>query len=290
MNKLFATVAAAFLLAACNPNQNNSQNTAPSAPPAASDSAAAKAEGQQPPAIALPADVKGLEAAAAKAVEGYQPAAEKQVVYFDKDGKPADKPSPGGYYREVLGAMPDGRLVVQDFYQDNGKPQTLPSILKQGAEVHDFSGGNIEGLLVWLQPDGSIHAAAEVSQGKSDWNVFYRDGRILAQISASNEQLVLFYADGRPMLWGRKTDDGQKIMDTYYSGGGRMSRISSRPGQKPEDAEVAAWDRQGKPAALPDVREDMEAVMSALKETMQYIEQNMGPTADDRTETASAPH
>lgn len=294
MNKLFATVAAALLLAACNPNQNNSQNNAASAPPAASNSAAAQSEGQQPPAMALPADATELEAAAAKDVEGYQPAADKQLIYFDKDSKPTDKPSPGGYYREVLGTMPDGRLVVQDFYQDSGKPQILPAIISKGGDPKDFSTAVNDSLVVWKEEDGTVSSAGKFIQGKLDgWMGIYRDGRLVIQGRDSDSELegevVFFYNDGKPMMWARPAADKQHvILSTYYPGSGNIlfSAIHNANGEG--DPVMSAWDKQGKPTELPAVRADLEAVQTAMTELQEYANRH-GALKDGGGQSASAP-
>ena len=275
MNKLFATVAAALLLAACNPNQNNSQNNAP---PAASSPVAGQAEGQQAPAMALPADATELEAAAAKAVEGYQPA-EKQVIYFDKDSKPTDKPSPGGYYREVLGTMPDGRLVVQDFYQDSGKPQILPAILSKDGDPKNFSTDVNDSLVVWKEEDGTVSSAGKFTQGKLDgWLGMYRNGRQVLQVrdsgSESNDEVVFFYNDGKPMVWGRSAADKQRlILNYYYPGGGIMlNSIVNLNGT--EQPVLSAWDKQGKPTSVDAIKGDWESIQSSLVELQEYMEQH----------------
>ena len=295
MNKLFATVAAALLLAACNPNQNNSQNNAASAPPAASNSAAAQSEGQQPPAMALPADATELEAAAAKAVEGYQPAAEKQVIYFDKDSKPTDKPSPGGYYREVLGTMPDGRLVVQDFYQDSGKPQILPAIISKGGDPKNFSPDVNDSLVVWKNEDGTVSSAGKFTQGKLDgWLGMYRNGRQVLQVrngeSALDEEVVFFYNDGKPMAWARSAADKQRlILSYYYPGGGIMlnSIFNINGTEQPVLSALSAWDKQGKPTTLDAIKEDLKPIESSLVELREYIVQRK--TSMGSGQSASAP-
>lgn len=291
MNKLFATVAAALLLAACNPNQNNSQNNAASAPPAASSPVAGQAEGQQAPAMALPADATELEAAAAKAVEGYQPA-EKQVIYFDKDSKPTDKPSPGGYYREVLGTMPDGRLVVQDFYQDSGKPQILPAILSKDGDPKNFSTDVNDSLVVWKEEDGTVSSAGKFTQGKLDgWLGMYRNGRQVLQVrdsgSESNDEVVFFYNDGKPMVWGRSAADKQRlILNYYYPGGGIMlNSIVNLNGT--EQPVLSAWDKQGKPTSVDAIKGDWESIQSSLVELQEYMEQHK--TGMGGGQSASAP-
>ncbi|WP_225747522.1 hypothetical protein [Eikenella sp. Marseille-P7795] len=290
MNKLFSIVAAALLLAACNPSQNNSQNSEASAPPAASGTA--QADSQQPPALALPLEAQALEAAAAKAVEGYQPAAEKQLIYFDRDSKPADKPSPGGYYREILGTMPDGRLVVQDFYQDSGKPQILPALLVKDGDPKDFSTDINDSLVVWKDEDGSISSAGEFAQGKlNGWLGVYRNGRLAMQgrdTEPGLENEVLFlYADGKPMMWIHPAADKQHvIMNAYYPGGGIMvNSIGNANGEG--QPVISAWDKQGKPAPVAAIKEDWETIQSSLAELQEHMAQH--DTVMGSGQSASAP-
>ena len=244
--------------------------------------------------MALPADATELEAAAAKAVEGYQPAAEKQVIYFDKDSKPTDKPSPGGYYREVLGTMPDGRLVVQDFYQDSGKPQILPAILSKDGDPKNFSTDVNDSLVVWKEEDGTVSSAGKFIQGKLDgWMSLYRDGRLVIQGRDSDSELegevVFFYNDGKPMMWVRPAADKQHvILSTYYPGSGSIlfSAIHNANGEG--DPVMSAWDKQGKPTELPAVRADLEAVQAAMTDLQEYANRHEA-LKDGGGQSASAP-
>ena len=76
-----------------------------------------------------------------------------------------DKASAGGYYRKTLGKTADGRLVVQDYYHDGGKPQTAPVILKKGANPHSFANDINDSKTVWYRKDGSIEAVQEFKDG-----------------------------------------------------------------------------------------------------------------------------
>ena len=103
-----------------------------------------RAEPDSPPAVAInqlaapahmtatwPEDI--LDATrAAKTDIAYTPG-DEQTWYFNAGGSPVDQATAGGYYRKALGKTADGRLVVQDYYQDSGKPQTAPFILKKTA-------------------------------------------------------------------------------------------------------------------------------------------------------------
>ncbi|MBH5330308.1 hypothetical protein H9Q10_11605 [Eikenella sp. S3360] len=278
MNKLFSIAAAAVLLAACTPSETKQPAAAAAAASAAANHAAEASA--QVPALALPADVKELEALAQKAVAGYEPAAEKQIVYFGTDSQPADKPVAGGFYREVLGKMPDGRLVVQDFYQDNGKPQILPAILKQGADVRNFSAEVNDGLVVWVAEDGSVVSASDMSGGQTrSWTVIYRDGKAVAQARGAEQDeqggdAVFLYDDGKPMMWGRAAADGKSLLlDTYYPNGVRMSStiMPSSGGGEPI---ISAWNREGKPVPLSEIKEDWETMQQAVTRIQSYVQQS----------------
>ena len=83
-------------------------------------------------------------------------AAAGDTYYFDADSNPVDKATAGGYYRKTLGKTADGRLVVQDYYQDGDKPQAAPVILKKGANPHSFANDINDSKTVWYRKDGSI--------------------------------------------------------------------------------------------------------------------------------------
>ncbi len=291
MNKLFSIIAAAVLLAACSPSETKPQAADASAASAVDSKAAESAA--QVPALALPADAKEVVALAEKAVAGYVPAAEKQVIYFGTDSKVADKPAAGGFYREVLGTLPDGRMVVQDFYQDSGKPQIMPAILKQGADVKNFSAEVNDGLVVWLSEDGAVVSASDTSQGQeSAWTVIYRDGKAIAQARGSeNSQqggdAVFLYEDGKPLMWGRSAADGKSLLlDTYYPNGVRMTS-AIMPSNGEGSPILSAWNREGKSVPVPEIKDDWEATQQAISRIQQYIEQSEAVFSPSQAAAAS---
>ena len=107
------------------------------------------------------------------------PPATTAPLYADHDGKPAAKPVSGGYYRKILGNTADGRLVVQDYYQDSGTPQTAPLTLKKDADPADFSPAAVDGKIVWYRKDGSIRAIQQYKNGEAVSPLYtYHEGRL----------------------------------------------------------------------------------------------------------------
>ena len=155
--------------AANNPRSDNRQ-TEP-------DDLAAPAE---LPAPLLPESVLDAKQAAHNPID-YTPLTYPDY-YADRYGLPTRRAVSGGYIRKILGKTADGRLVVQDYYQDSGTPQTAPLTLKKDADPADFSPAAVDGKIVWYRPDGSIRAIQQYRDGAavSPLN-YYHEGRLAIQ-------------------------------------------------------------------------------------------------------------
>ena len=133
-----------------------------------------------PQSARLPAAVLDAKQAAENPID-YTPAAEADQ-YADRDGKPTDNPTPGGFTRKTLGKTADGRLVVQDYYQDSNTPQTAPFTLKKDADPRDYTTGAVDGKITWYRPDGSILAIQQYRNGAPVSRLnHYRNSRLASQ-------------------------------------------------------------------------------------------------------------
>ena len=143
----------------------------------AADDLAAPAE---LPAPLLPESVLDAKQAAHNPID-YTPLSYPDY-YADRYGLPTRRAVSGGYIRKILGKTADGRLVVQDYYQDSGTPQTAPLTLKKDADPADFSPAAVDDKIVWYRPDGSIRAIQQYRDGAavSPLN-YYHEGRLAIQ-------------------------------------------------------------------------------------------------------------
>ncbi len=133
-----------------------------------------------PQTARLPAAVLDAKQAAENPID-YTPAPEADQ-YADRDGKPTDNPTPGGFTRKTLGKTADGRRVVQDYYQDSNTPQTAPFTLKKDADPRDYTTGAVDGKITWYRPDGSILAIQQYRNGAPISRLNHdRDGRLASQ-------------------------------------------------------------------------------------------------------------
>ena len=196
---------------------------------------------------------------ASKTDINYTPHSDEQTWHFDAQGNPAEKASAGGYYRKSLGKTADGRLVVQDYYQDSGKPQTAPFILKENANPHDFSGDNSDSKTVWYRRDGSLDAIQDYRDGKPFGRLnIYDDGRLVAQFARDDEQtedpadpynqldiakgIRLYYPSGNIMAFIDYEDDERA--ELYYREDGSPF-LATLLGSDGKIKEITSWDKNG---------------------------------------------
>ena len=181
------------------------------------------------PAPLLPESVLDAKQAAHNPID-YTPLSYPDY-YADRYGLPTRRAVSGGYIRKILGKTADGRLVVQDYYQHSGTPQTAPLTLKKDADPADFSPAAVDGKIVWYRPDGSIRAIQQ-----------YRDG---AAVSPLN-----YYHEGRlaiqKPLPGQPDDPYQRLSELadgirYYHKNGQILAFDRNP------FTYALYDDQGKP-------------------------------------------
>ena len=184
-----------------------------------------------------------------------------QTFYYDADGKKSAQPAPGGYFRKVVGKTADGRAVVQDYYQDSGKPQTTLFIQRADAAADDFRAEMADSPVATYSRSGAIlRVNYPVRADKSTHrSASYIDGRLLMQdalppgvsdpddplreLQALPDYVRTFYPDGR--LWSLSTDEknGDGIRATYRADG---SLLRAR-GTKADGYPKTWWSADGKP-------------------------------------------
>lgn len=174
-------------------------------------------------------------------------AANKQTLYFDRDGKYADKPQPGGYYREIIGKTADGRTVAQDFYQDSGLLQTAPFAFTRNGDLNSFEAdGNTDSRLVQFDRQGRLSAVMEYKDGKAaSPSALYGGGKLLAQMKTQPDIVAAYYEDGITVaLVAEEVETGKTRFTLFRPDGSAISRITVRNGQEQPD-EVYLWKADG---------------------------------------------
>lgn len=203
-------------------------------------------------------------------------AGEGETYYFDADGKPADKAAAGGYYRKTLGKTADGRLVVQDYYQDGDKPQTAPVILKKGADPRNFASDKVnDSKTVWYRKDGSVKVIQDFKKGTATGrNRYYQNGILALETGSSTLEeddpyraagdvargARFYYPDGKILALGDMGATGNTDLLCYREDGSPMMRIRTKGGE----AEFSAWDSAGKPATREAVANEAQAAMRRI--------------------------
>lgn len=210
----------------------------------------------------------------------YQTDKEIKTLYFSADATPSDTPAEGGYYRKILGKTADGRLAVQDFYQDNDQAQTGVSLLVKDADPTDFSLDPVDSKTVWYRKDGSIKFIADMQAGKTlGYYNHYLDGRLIAQYDIGTEddttlaQLpgwgridsAVLYPDGRYMA--AYVQGETQPLSVYFRADGSpliALYLDYFDPEEPREGSYRAWKADGSPAAWDDVKEDMRTVEATL--------------------------
>lgn len=210
---------------------------------------------------------------------------QSHVQYFDKWHRPEVHPTQHGFYREIIGRTDDGRMVLQDFYQDNNTPFTSPYIVVKGAKLRLFGDTSmIDSRVAWYAPDGSLIKMLTFKDGKEQGEFWlFENNRLSAYILNSkhksnnlsddktiNEspilQMQFFYPSGRLMA-ERNTKNNTTDILFYYETGAAMLCVHDTPQQSTR----LAWDKQGKPAAFNDVHVDLVAVQKRIQNDLKKI-------------------
>lgn len=132
----------------------------------------------------LAEDVLDAEKAVERARLDFIPDA-GETFHFDANGQKSAKPVKGGFFRKVVGTTADGRIVVQDFWQDSGKAQTEPYAVAKGAAV-DAYGIVKDSTLVLHDPGDAIIVIVPYHAGKLAGRIgSYKAGRLRAAIPAA---------------------------------------------------------------------------------------------------------
>ena len=261
------------------------------------------AEPDSPPAVAInqlaaPAHITAtwpediLDATrAAKTDIAYTPG-DEQTWYFNAGGSPVDQATAGGYYRKALGKTADGRLVVQDYYQDSGKPQTAPFILKKNSDPHDFDSDNSDSKTVWYREDGSVQSIQDYRDGKeSGRHNFYQNGRLAVQLPKADGDddpaddpynrdlgeigsgLRLYYPSGKLMAILQSDDDGAQIL--YREDGSPLIAVHNSADDKPK--EVSSWDKDGNLLDNGPAPEELAPIRARGKELLDLVKAELYP-------------
>ena len=130
-----------------------------------------------------------------------------------------DIPANNGH-RKILGETADGRLVIQDYYQNSDRPRTAPYILNRYGDPRATIIINADSKLVWYNQDGSVYAIQHYHDGQpAGYLSYYRNGRLIAQKPRPGSDND-YYAIGGNATAGTRYyyDDGHILALEYQQG------------------------------------------------------------------------
>ena len=122
-------------------------------------------------------------------------------------------------HRKILGETADGRLVIQDYYQNSDRPRTAPYILNRYGDPQATLVINADSKLVWYNQDGSVYAIQHYHDGQpAGYLSYYRKGRLVAQKPRPGSDN--FYGIGGYATAGTRYyyDDGHILALEYQHG------------------------------------------------------------------------
>ena len=123
-------------------------------------------------------------------------------------------------HRKILGETADGRLVIQDYYQNSDRPRTAPYILNRYGDPQDPTAINADSKLVWYRQDGSVYAIQHYHDGQpAGYLSYYRNGRLVAQKPRPGSDHDFYGIGGKATAGTRYYyDDGHFLALEYQYG------------------------------------------------------------------------
>ena len=123
-------------------------------------------------------------------------------------------------HRKILGETADGRLVIQDYYQNSDRPRTAPYILNRYGDPQTTIVTNADSKLVWYRQDGSVYAIQHYHDGQpAGYLSYYRNGRLVAQKPRPGSDHDFYGIGGKSTAGTRYYyDDGHFLALEYQYG------------------------------------------------------------------------
>ena len=123
-------------------------------------------------------------------------------------------------HRKILGETADGRLVIQDYYQNSDHPRTAPYILNRYGDPRATIIINADSKLVWYNQDGSVYAIQHYHDGQpAGYLSYYRNGRLVAQKPRPGSDHDFYGIGGKATAGTRYYyDDGHFLALEYQYG------------------------------------------------------------------------
>ena len=151
-------------------------------------------------------------------------------------------------HRKILGETADGRLVIQDYYQNSDRPRTAPYILNRYGDPQATLIINADSKLVWYNQDGSVYAIQHYHDGQpAGYLSYYRNGRLVAQTPRPGSDDG-FYGIGGYATAGTRYyyDDGHILALEYQHGriGSCFAALYCEAGESlyaPDGTPLLAW-------------------------------------------------
>lgn len=155
---------------------------------------------------------------------------ERVLGYFDSEGNfsRSDK-SGNGYTRKLLGTTADGRSVLQDFYNSNGKAQTSPFVLFDDAGLESWDSLPFtDGDIVFFNADGHKSSQATLKQGTFVGNhpSYHLNGKVFlderSDAEGNSQQSVYFDDQGKRLFAVEFDPSGDAVTKiSVYDGAGK---------------------------------------------------------------------
>lgn len=185
-----------------------------------------------------------------------------QTFYYNSNAEQQANKEGSTYYRTIIGKLADGRLVGQDFYSHNNRPQVAPFVLRQDADITSFDSKNVDGLLTWYTPCGELMAQSDNKHGahqeRSPHFAYAKDKLTMRVQVNGDDHIEAFLYDNKGVLRLAHIEQKQNVQTLFYYDNGQIAaHIVGEEG--------AAWDKQGNPL---DEADEQEQTRLALQITI----------------------
>lgn len=199
---------------------------------------------------------------------------EMQTRYFNSLGQPVRKAVKNGYYRKIIGKMPTGHWIVQDFYQNNNQPYTSPFVAVAETQLNAFYDHIYHSRTAWFSENGAIELVADYADGEPQGKMwFFHNNKPYLYINSTPNKIdtqMQFLDEQGNVFASTQQHKKQYSIMLFYPNGTAMLQIQGSPEQNTR----MAWNTQGKTVLPNEVNQKSRVLSEKIRLSIQNIQHN----------------